>query len=271
MKKILSLLTIVAMLFTACDKENETPGTAEQIKLTTNAEISVSSGSAFAFLKYEILEIVEGAEVEAKANVDWINNFGYKEMGKISFTIDTNPDSVNRTGEITVTYDKSSFKVIIKQKGNPAPTLKTITDFGLTVKYYGIQAGMYNYYLAFSDLGLDENNMEHTPNAHYYFVDLYLDEAPADNENVTIPLGTYEFDKSSSGFADTFTDTYSWYHTNDAYGNSTSQISYDAGKLVVEEGKITLEVTLTFGDIQETHTVIYEGDYEVINESNLYQ
>ena len=54
MKKILSLLTIVAMLFTACDKENETPGTAEQIKLTTNAEISVSSGSAFAFLKYEI-------------------------------------------------------------------------------------------------------------------------------------------------------------------------------------------------------------------------
>ena len=130
---------------------------------------------------------------------------------------------------------------------------------------------MYNYYLIFSDLGLDSNNMYSVPNAHYYLVDLFLLETPADMANITIPVGTYEFDKTSSGFANTFTDTYSWYQINDEQGNASSknQISYESGKLIVEEGKVTLEVTLIIDDVLEKHTVIYEGDYAFINESSI--
>lgn len=268
MKKLLSIVALFALLFTACEPAGEDAKNSA-IKLTTDSVVNISSGSAMGFLKYELIAPVEGAKVEATADVDWINNFGYKEMGKITYTIDKNPDEGPRTGVITVTYNSSSFTVTINQAGNPAPTNKTITDFKLQGKYYGIQAGMYNYYLIFSDLGLDSSNMFSVPNAHYYLVDLYLLEAPADLDNVTIPVGTYEFDKSNSGFANTFTDTYSWYQINDAYGTASSknQISYESGKLTVEEGKVTLEVTLYIDDVLEKHTVVYEGDYAFINEA----
>lgn len=258
----------MALVFTACEPVGE-EGKNSAIKLTTDAEINISSGSAMGFLKYELVAPVEGATVEATADVDWIGNFGYKEMGKITYNVEQNPDEGPRTGIITVTYDSSSFIVTINQASNPAPTNKTITDFTLQGKYYGIQSGLYNYYLIFSDLGLDSNNMYSVPEARYYLVDLFLDEAPADLSNVTIPVGTYDFDKSNSGFAGTFTDTYSWYQINDADGfaPSDNQISYESGKLIVEEGKVTLEVTLFIGDVKEKHTVVYEGDYSFINEA----
>ena len=268
MKKLLSILALLSLIVTACEPAgNEVKNAA--IKLLTDSEVNISSGSAMGFLKYELVSPIEGATVEATADVDWIGNFGYKEMGKITYNVEKNPEEDPREGVITVTYDKSSFQVTINQAGNPAPTNKTISDFKLYGKYYGIQAGMYNYYLIFSDLGLDSNNSYIVPNAHYYFVDLYLLETPADMENITIPVGTYEFDKTNSGFANTFTDTYSWYQINDEQGNAPSknQISYESGKLIVEEGKVTLEVTLYIDDVLEKHTVIYEDDYAFINES----
>ena len=268
MKKLLSILALVSLIVTACEPTgNEVKNSA--IKLTTDDQVNVGSGSAMGFLKYDLVTPIEGVKVEATADVEWINNFGYKEMGKITYTVERNPDEGPRTGVITVTYDSSSFQVTINQAGNPAPTNKTISDFKFTGKYYGIQAGMYNYYLIFNDLGLDSSNSYYVPNAHYYFVDLYLLETPADMNHITIPVGTYEFDKTNSGFANTFTDTYSWYQINDESGNASSknQISYETGKLIVEEGKVTLEVTLYIDDILEKHTVIYEGDYSFINEA----
>lgn len=268
MKKLLSILALLSLIFTACEPaDNETKDAA--IKLTTDAEVNIGCGSAMGMLKYELVKPIEGATVEATANVEWITNFGYKEMGKITYNVESNPDETPRTGIITVTYDSSSFQVTINQAGNPAPTNKTITDFKLYGKYYGIQSGLYNYYLIFSDLGLDDSNMYSVPNAHFYLVDLFLDEAPADTTNITIPVGTYDFDKSNSGFAGTFTDTNSWYQINDDQGfaSSENQISYESGKLTVEEGKVTLEVTLFIGDVKEKHTVIYEGNYSFINEA----
>lgn len=268
MKKLLSILALASLIFTACDPAGYETKDAT-IKLTTDAVVNVGCGSAMGMLKYELVKPIEGATVEATADVEWINNFGYKEMGKITYSVEQNPDETPRTGVITVTYDSSSFQVTINQAGNPAPTNRTITDFMLLGKYYGIQSGLYNYYLIFSDLGLDSNNMFSVPNARYYLVDLFLDEAPADLNNVTIPVGTYDFDKSNSGFAGTFTDTYSWYQTNDDQGfaSSENQISYESGKLTVEEGKVTLEVTLFIGDVKEKHTVVYEGDYSFLNEA----
>ena len=274
MKKIFSLFAVVALLFASCEKaaedktQTEQPTPTEQIKLVTNDTMKVSSGSAMAFIKYEILELVEGAKVEVSANVDWIYDFKQNEQNKISFTIGANPEAVDREGIITVTYDKSQFSVTVIQELSEAPTSIVFEAEFLQGKYYGVQGGLFNYYLVFSDLGLDANNMYSTPNAHYYFVDLYLPNAPEDMENIVVPNGEYEYDITNSGWPNTFTHSFSWYHINDETGFQLGTAHYDTGKLIVEDGKVTLEVTLTIDARQENHKVVYEGDWSLIDCTN---
>lgn len=273
MKKIFSLFAVVALLFASCEKAAEDKTTpeqpaTEQIKLVTNDTMKVSSGSAMAFIKYEILELVEGAKVEVSANVDWIYDFKQNEQNKISFTIGANPEAVGREGIITVTYDRSQFNVTVIQELSEAPTSIVFEAEFLQGKYYGVQGGLFNYYLAFSDLGLDANNMYSTPNAHYYFVDLYLPNAPEDMENIIVPNGEYEYDITNSGWPNTFTHSFSWYHINDETGFQLGTAHYDTGKLIVEDGKVTLEVTLTIDARQENHKVVYEGDWSLIDCTN---
>lgn len=274
MKKIFSLFAVVALLFASCEKaaEDKTtpeqPTPTEQIKLVTNDTMKVSSGSAMAFIKYEILELVEGAKVEVSANVDWIYDFKQNEQNKISFTIGANPEAVAREGIITVTYDRSQFNVTVIQELSEAPTSIVFEAEFLQGKYYGVQGGLFNYYLVFSDLGLDANNMYSTPNAHYYFVDLYLPDAPEDMENIVVPIGEYEYDITNSGWPNTFTHSFSWYHINDETGFQLGTSHYDTGKLIVEDGKVTLEVTLTIDARQENHKVVYEGDWSLIDCTN---
>lgn len=267
MKNILSLFSIVALLFAACEPAND-PSTGketEQIKLTSDATINVSSSSAMAFLSYQILEIVDGAEVKAEADVNWITNFDYKQQGKIQFTVEKNPDAEVREGTITVSYDKSKFEVKVIQALSEAPTNMEIKAELLQGKYYGIVQGMYNYYILFTDLGMDSNNNFMTPNAYYYFVDLYLLTDPEDMSNIVIPNGEYEYDVTNSGYANTFMESFSWFQTNDESGWPMSQAHYEKGKLIVEDGKITLDVTFQVDNVQVNHKVVYEGDYALLD------
>ena len=111
MKNIYAILAVVAMLFVACEPAVEVPGGQSQLKLTTSDAVSVGSGNAMGFIKYEILESVEGAEVKAEADVNWIGDFDYSSTGQIGYSVKANPDAEPRTGVITVSYDKSSFTV----------------------------------------------------------------------------------------------------------------------------------------------------------------
>ena len=267
MKKILSFFAIAAMLFTACEKpvdENPSEST-EQIKLISENVVKVNSGSAMAFINYEILDIVEGAEVKATANVSWIGNFDYKQQGKINFTVEKNPDGEPREGVITVSYDKSQFEVKVIQALSENPTNKEIKAPLLQGKYYGNVQGLYNYYLTFSDLGMDASNMFSTPNAYYYFVDLYLEVEPSDMSHIKVPVGVYEFDANNMPIGDTFKEQWSWYQINDESGFPVSQIHYESGKFTVEENKITLEITLTVDHVQETHKIVYDGDDSLLD------
>ena len=148
MKRLFSIFCIFAMLLTSCENNIVEEGN-QSIKLTSQDVVSVGCGSSMGFITYEILSPKEGATVEATADVEWIGDFNYKQMGKIMYNVEKNPLEEKRTGVITVMYDgKTAFTVTINQAENPAPTKKTITDFQLTGKYYGIQAGMI---LTFSD------------------------------------------------------------------------------------------------------------------------
>ena len=269
MKKFLSFFAIIALLFTACENPNDdVNGNNEQIKLTSSAEVKVNSGSAMAFITYEILEMVAGAEVKAEANVSWIGNFDYRQQGKINFTVERNPDAEPREGVITVSYDKSKLEVKIIQALSETPTNKVISAPLLQGKYYGNVEGLYNYYLIFSDLGMDASNMYSTPNAYYYFVDLYLDVEPNDMSHIKVPVGVYEFDANNMPIGDTFKEQFSWYQINDESGVNASQTHYESGKLTVEEDKVTLEITMTIDHVQETHKVVYGGDYSLLDCTN---
>ncbi len=273
MKNIFSILAIVAMFFVACEPTVEETKES-QIKLTTSEAITVNSGSSMGFIKYEILEVIEGAEVTVAADVDWIGNFDLQQQGKIGYTVQANPDGEERQGVITVSYDKSSFTVTVTQKLSENPTNEQIKAQYLQGKYYGnytgLQDGMYNYYLAFSDLGMDENNMFNTPNAHYYFVDLFLDTPPADLNNIVVPNGVYEYDITNSGFMNTFTESTSWYQINDESGFPIVgyQVHYEKGTITVEDGKVTLEVLMQIDHMQKTHVVTYEGSHSLVDCTN---
>lgn len=266
MKKIFSILTLVSLLFAACEPST-TDDASSAIKLTSKDVLNIGCGSSMAYITYEIITPVEGKKVEATANVEWIGGFDYKQMGKILFNVERNPEELGRSAEIVVTYDNSSIKVIINQAGNPAPTKKVVEMPHLMGSYYGIQSGLYNYYLVFTDIAKDNNYK--TPSAKYYFVDLYLMATPEDMSNITVPYGTYEFDIRNSGIPGTFTETYSWYQINDMNGeaSSSNQISYQSGKLIIEEGKVTLDIALTIDGVVENHIVVYEGEYSLLNES----
>ena len=265
MKKFISFLAISSLLFTACNNTNDDVDSNTQIKLTSSAEVKVNSGSAMAFITYDILEMVAGAEVKAEANVSWIGNFDYRQQGKINFTVERNPNAEPREGVITVSYDKSKFEVKVIQALSETPTNKVISAPRLQGKYYGNVEGLYNYYLAFTDLGMDASNMFDTPNAYYYFVDLYLEVEPSDMSHIKVPVGVYEFDANNMPIGDTFKEQWSWYQINDESGIPASQTHYESGKLTVEEDKVTLEITMTIDNIQETHKVVYEGDYSLLD------
>lgn len=271
MKNIFALFATMAMLFVACEPAVDEPTpSSQQIKLTTDAAITINSGSTMGFIKYEILEQIEGAEVKAEADVDWIGSFDYSSQGKIGYSVQANPNAEPRVGVITISYDKSTLTVTITQKLSENPTNEQFAATYLQGKYYGLQSGLYNYYLAFSDLGLDANNMYSVPNAHYYFVDLFLDVEPTDMANIVVPNGVYEFDISNSGFANTFTNSFSWYQVNDDKGFAApgSITHYEKGKLTVEDNKVTLEVTMEIDHMQKTHTVVYEGSHFLIDCTN---
>ena len=270
MKKILSFFAIAAMLFTACEKpvDENTSESTEQIKLISENVVKVGSGSAMGLIQYEILEMIEGAEVKAEADVNWISNFDLRNQGKIQFTTEKNPDGEPREGNIIITYDKSTLNVKIIQALSETPTNKVISAPLLQGKYYGSysgSSGLHNYYFAFTDLGMDTSNMFGTPNAYYYFVDLYLDVEPNDMSHIQAPVGIYEFDVNNTPAANLFKEQFSWYQINDESGIPASQTHYESGKLTVEENKVTLEITMTIDNIQETHKVVYEGDYSLLD------
>lgn len=251
---------------------NEDDGTPK-IKITSKVNTTIGPGSVVGRISYELINPVEGLTVEAKSNVEWLGEFDYKDMGKIGYKAQKNPSENPRNGVISVSYGESSVDISITQEGNPAPTDKVVEAPILTGHYYGNVQGLYNFYLVFTDKGmslyepLPNHNYFNVPNAWYYNIDLYLDK-PAENkegEPIIVPNGTYGFDEVSQGWPNMFGHEFSWLQQNDAYGNSGSQTLFDDGELIVEDGKVTLKVTMTVEGIEEKHTVTYEGDYELVD------
>ena len=131
--------------------------------------------------------------------------------------------------------------------------------------YYGDEyaPGVGNYYIYISDLGLDEEGIASVAGCTYYRLDLYGPMFEGDGE-VSLPVGTYNFDANDTMVEWTIGNDYSAYVVFDENGQCTTGVNglpYTAATLVVTESGVTL--TATIDGVE--HTVTYEGKGEFVD------
>lgn len=270
MKRILFVFTVfVCSMFAACETDSYKDLSSDDsycgLKVTTSSEVSVGCGSVIGFINYTLENTVEGEAVSATADVEWVTELDCSMYGKVTYHIARNESSESRVATITLSYDDASCDVVVTQAG-VAPD--TIVEAPMLVgHYYGTKVTpINNFYLCFSDNGLDYRNLTTKPDTYYYIVDLFLDAEPVDGD-FRVPDGVYTYDESS-GASGTFA-YFSWYQENNSRGEATLQRRYTSGTLIVEGDKLSLTVMLeaTNENPSERHVVQFEGDYSLVDMS----
>lgn len=106
--------------------------TPEEPTLTLKSDATVEFGykGGEGDIAYELTNPVEGVELEAKANANWITNLSVEDV--VVFKVAANDSEDAREGKITVSYDKLSFDVTVKQAGKPKEENKPIEKFDVT-------------------------------------------------------------------------------------------------------------------------------------------
>jgi hypothetical protein len=225
--------------------------------------VTISAGSAMGIITYEIANPITGATIEAKSNVEWINSFDYKQMGRIGYRVDANNTYDERSGIVTIIYNGESLDINFKQNGKVRPEEKKIEAPYLLGHYYGDYAGYnYNYYLVFSES--DYTAQYEFNNAGYkYFLDIYSEERPEDYNNIRVPNGVYTFNINNDGQAGTFLESFSIYKEYDNSGMEIAEHPYQEGVLTVTDDLVKLEVK--FEDEENLYVVTYDGDYTMLD------
>lgn len=262
MRKFILVCSILATLLTACEVQNDAPQTAT-IKITSNTTISVGNGNVQGIILYELINPMEGCTVETTANVEWINSFSHKEMGKISYVVDANTTYDEREGIITVSYNGYSTDITLTQKGKVRPEEIVIEAPYLLGHYYGDYAGYnYNYYVVLSSSDYDANGSFYDA-GYKYFLDIYSAERPEDYNNIRIPNGVYTFNPDNDGRAGTFLESFSVYKEYDVNGTQVHEETYAEGTLTVTDECVKLEVI--FNSSENLNVVTYTGDYKMVD------
>ena len=221
-------------------------------KSATEAEFTAEGGKGE--IEYEIINPIEGTEVEAEADVEWI---AVTVGEKIAFVVEGNTATEAREGKITAKYGELSFEVKVKQaaKPNDQPVDEEVnfTASVYEVQYYGTEfSAAYNYLVYLSDTGLTEDGI-YKQNGEYYMLDIYAADS-AENNNYTLPNGKYTASDTSN--AGTFGIGDYGAHIKIVDGVPTYSL-YKQGTVTVSDGKIEAKIMMEDGTV---HNVLYEGN-----------
>ena len=264
MKKLFTLITLgVAMLFVACDTENE-GGALKHFAITSDTIITMEADGGNVAITYTIKDAIEGETVETSivSGNEMIKSVASPATGVILVDVKAN-NGAQRVAVISVNYGNESATVTIQQKGsgNGGNGGGAEVDVEFTASYingyyygekYGEGTDRYAFFL--SDQGLNNGGQAYT-NGTYYYIDCF---SPA-NKSLTLPLGTYNFDKSNTGNAYTInSDNSQLIITGDSVESTTSTVMTDA-KMVVSANKIVLEATID----GKRHKVTFFGSLEL--------
>ena len=246
---------------------------AAELTLTSEATLEFEAEGGEGVITYtaQMVEVTRESpapqpEVEATCEADWVTDLAVAE--DITFTVVANEADARET-KVVVTYGDKSFEVAVKQaaKQNDEPEPENGIKFVATYlqgDYYGDEysPGVGNYFVYLSDLGIDEEGYA-SAGGTYYRLDLYGPMFEGEGE-VSLPVGTYNFDANDTMGMWTIGNYYSAYIVFDEYGNCTTGESgahFTAATLVVTETGLTLTATI---DGQE-HTVTYEGKGDFVD------
>lgn len=127
---VLAALTSVAVM--GC-KQDETHVTELNLQSET---LEVAPEGGIATMAYTISNPVEGAEVLASSDDEWLHDFDCSTENEINFTVDENPEvGQTRTAKVIVTYNNGAiekeFSVIQGEGVEKAPFDIDITEVGL--------------------------------------------------------------------------------------------------------------------------------------------
>lgn len=252
MKRLLLLFALVA--FAACQTETPEPQPqpepepqpeVKEPKLTLISEniLEFEATGGEGIITYTLENSVEGTELEAECEAEWVANLTVGE--NVTFSVAANDVEQVRNTSIFVTYGELSFEVAVKQAAKEAePTPEPEPEYTelpyISGIYFGNSYGAtendYNYSLA---LSTNENcydiitgEVTILENSTYLFLDLYASE-PADNLNISfnIPQGDYTLDTTDSAVAGTIGATYSsLYIAGDVEGE---EILFTSGSVTV--------------------------------------
>lgn len=225
-----------------------------QFKRKSAAEAEFTAEGGKGEIEYEIVNPIEGTEVEAEADVEWI---AVTVGEKISFVVEGNTTTEAREGKITATYGELSFDVKVKQaaKPNDQPVDEEVnfTASVYEVQYYGTEySAAYNYMVYLSDTGLNENG-HYKQNGEYYMLDIYAADS-AENNSYTLPNGKYTASETPN--AGTFGIGDYGAHIKIVDGVPTYSL-YKQGTVTVSDGKIEAKIMMEDGTV---HNVLYEGN-----------
>lgn len=201
--------------------------------------------------------------VYAKTSADWIYSINTMQDGCVELGVASNTTKAMRETIVTVGYGSASFDIILKQLGDGE------INFNATIlsgEYLGdaLTPGAGNYWFILSDRGFDHEGKAY-PHATYYRIDAYGVPYSGYESMVSIANGTYTFDKNDTYAVGTFTAEYSGYWVTNSQGKRDQDITtFESGTLVVENGKITLDVVVN----GEAHHVEYTGDTSIVDSAS---
>ena len=266
MRKFFTALVLgFIVLFTACEK-GSVEGTLNHLTITSETTIIVEAEGGNVAITYSIKSGIEGQEVSTAVinGDDAIASITHPASGVILVEVNRN-NGAHRVAIIEVSYGDETTNITIQQKGSSSGSEddggngKADVEFTASIldgyyygEKYGDGADRYAFFL--SDQGLNNGGQAY-PNGTYYYIDCF---SPA-NKSLTLPLGTYTFDKSNTGNAYTINSENSQLIlTGDSVESTVTKYMSNA-KMVVSANKITLEATID----GQLHKVTFFGSLEL--------
>jgi hypothetical protein len=271
MKKLLALLALCGLIFTACENsgdeqtnQTEQPEQSEQnnanltlnITSPSNGILMVPCIGGIGEIEYTLTEVetlsTANANLTATADADWISNISI-ESSKIVLTIDQNEDA-ERMCYVTIKYKQQTKIVVVKQDGYILPDV-SFKATHLNGSYWGkfpTTTG-FNYLVILGDRRSPHYLTKESGATEYRF-NIYSDVSSAFNKIHRVPVGTYKIDHSSSGRPGTIDGDKDQSYYFSANG---ADVKFVDAVMVVTERSIIVDATLMGG---ETHHVEYHGD-----------
>ena len=118
MKRLFALISVVALLFVACDlvvTPEPTPNTpAPELYVGVSGIITLEAQGGEFSIPYSITNPVEGVALEVTTEQDWIGNITVSEVS-VELFVDVNNSPEQRVGMVTLTYGQESITLAIEQ------------------------------------------------------------------------------------------------------------------------------------------------------------